>query len=50
LPIVFFQQIGLVIGIRSNFRPTATRFEGEATVGNVVFLVGPRMQLHCMRY
>jgi len=34
VPIVLFQQIGLVLWIRSNFRPTATRFEGEATVGN----------------
>src|SRR5436190_4159302 len=25
--------VGLVIGIRSNFRPAATRFEGKATVG-----------------
>jgi hypothetical protein len=37
LPIVFFQQIGLVIWNWSNFRPIATRFEDEVMVGNTLF-------------
>jgi hypothetical protein len=41
--------VGLIVNT-PNFRPITTRFGDEAAVGNAAFLLGPCMQLHCMRY
>src|ERR1700733_7215798 len=50
LQIVFFQQIGLVIGIGPIFDPLRPDLKTRLWSVTSRFLVGPRMQLHCMRH